>query len=184
MQLKSCLEQNRFSELVYGKPVYDPSKLLAKLRYKRKTSKYYKKMIKPVMEELTSHSPSFECMCDFADFIKQMEMVIQYRNCIDSTEEPKLVCDNSLNSVDKKVLIYIKPNDYTARFMMKIDKGDQVITIRVKNAFGKELTTDFTIVNANTEFGSIHHNNLLHNININLQREMANTLKRCYDMIE
>ena len=163
MQLKSCLEQNRFSELVYGKPVYDPSKLFAKLRYKRK---------------------SFECMCDFADFIKQMEMVIQYRNCIDSTEEPKLVCDNSLNSVDKKVLIYIKPNDYTARFMMKIDKGDQVITIRVKNAFGKELTTDFTIVNANTEFGSIHHNNLLHNININLQREMANTLKRCYDMIE
>lgn len=194
--LKKYLESqnNSFSNTLFDMPMYLLNPLSASkvklwfynIAYKHHVRKYYKK-IKNLASVLRNRTPSFNTLCEFADFIKHMEMVYQYKNFIDKeSDKPQVLCDTDINDSNKKTLILFIPKRFTATFIMTEDSDGEWIKVKVENAFGKRLTTTFQINNKSFVYYdfTIYHNNLIYVVNHELQNAMADTFLECAKLVE
>lgn len=178
------IEHNIFADLIYKKP-----------KGKIKEWFYYRKEIKPVMKKIEKGPVPFEYMVQFSDFIKILEMAFFYHNDIKYIEEIdfpiRIISDNNIknNSCEdqKNLTILDEIHKVTIIFKLReefIDEYNsyQYIDIICRNEFGKKITTNFNIRNAevlNEEINS-HTHNLLYNINYLLSKCMVELFMKYY----
>lgn len=148
--LQDCLELNRWTKLVLDQPVPKPgyTKWYSKFIRRHKMNRYYKKKLnKELTKFIEKVKPTFEELCDAADFIKQAEIVCHMNNIIDK-DSPyvQLASNNSIKKANEefKEIILFVPNSYTATFRMYYDNEQSVISIHSK---GNRITTTAKIVN-------------------------------------
>jgi hypothetical protein len=193
--LSDVTSLNYLSNIIYEAPIILPSVHgFKKLKTKIKQHKHFKKTVLPMYYKLRDETASFSTMCVFADFIKQMELSMFFNNSVNNKdnssrsnipdEEKKniIICDNSMaNAGKEKVLkIIMEKDNVVITFKMKRDYDDDIIDINVRNGFGSKISSNFHIVNANTDFGDLHMYNLLNNVNSILQNAMAETFLDIY----
>lgn len=180
------MEDNKFSILIYSTPEYDPknrtglSLWLYNKKYKRMRKHRYKYIILREAISLRWVTTSFETLCDYADFLKEMELVFQYSPSTD--DNLILFCDSSINqSYMKKTLVLVVKDKFKAAFTLSENDDEQIINIKVESFVGNKIKTTFNIVNAHTDFDSVHNYNLLNNINKYLREAMYQTFIDCYN---
>lgn len=192
MQNLTDITSNPFAKYIYNKPIVDPeANIFTKLITKIKQRRYRKNVILPVYNKLRNKEPSFITLIDFSDFIKIIEKVFFYNNCIEDNKI-KLVSDNTYNGSDQvkqmiianmvdNVIITIK---LSREFNGSDDSDNQyndIINIVVSNKFGKKLKTEFTIVNEHINIDNEDDYNLLFNINRMLMNYMSSMFLEYYD---
>lgn len=197
MQLKDALSHSsKFSSTIYEAPVITGDMgFIQKIKTKRKQKKHFKNTVLPIYNSLKFNTATFETLCDYTDFIKQMELSMFFNNSVsnrDNTnrvnlkEEEKrniIICDNSTSSsTQKKILrILMEKENVLITFNMSIEDGErQIVDVNIRNNFGNKMTTNFHIVDQDTDFADIHSYNLLNNVNIILQNTMAETFMDIY----
>ena len=82
MQLKNALtDSNEYSQIIYGAPVVMKNRsIIIRLFTKIKQKIYYRKEVLRCVKHLRNNTASFNTLCDFADFIKQMELSMFFNN--------------------------------------------------------------------------------------------------------
>ena len=187
MQLKNALaDSNEYSQIIYGAPVVMRNKsIITRLFTKIKQKIYYKKEVLRCAKHLRDNTASFQVLCDFADFIKQMELSMFFNNSISNRDNTNrvnipekekkniIICDSKISNLTKENVIIKFSMNYQ-------DSDDEVVDVNVRNNFGSKVVTNFHIVNHDMEFDSIHSYNLLNNVNIILQNTMADTFLEIY----
>ena len=208
-KLKNALDTNPFTSIILAAPIvsnkdklftifkaYGLSGVLKVLKEKRKEKKYYKKTILKTYYDLRDNTASFENMTDFADFLKQMEIMLFYNNSLsnrDNTprvnipeEDQKtiLICDNKLqeSTTQKKFRLLMEKENVEMVFIMHYSEyNEEVIDVSVSNKFASKVNTTFHIIDANTSFDNITYYNLLNNVNYILQNALADTFLTIYN---
>lgn len=196
MELTDALDNNPFSALIYEVPEIKPEYgFFKRLSIKRKRRKHFKKEILPKYKFLRDNTASFETMCYYADFLKQMELAQFHNNSIfnrdntsrasikDNEKKNIIVCDNSRQkSTKEKILrIIMEKKNVTITFKLYLSRDDEeVIDISVMNGFAAKIKTSYHIVNADTNFEDIHIYNLMYQVNQILQHCMAETFLQIY----
>lgn len=197
MQLKNALaDTNEYSQIIYGAPVVMKNKpIITRLLTKIKQKIYYKKEVLRCVKHLRDNTASFQVLCDFADFIKQMELSMFFNNSISNRDNTNrvnipekekkniIICDSKISNSTKEKVIRIlmeKENVIITFSMSYSDSDDEIVDVNVRNNFGSKVVTNFHIVNHDMEFDSIHSYNLLNNVNIILQNTMADTFLEIY----
>lgn len=168
---------NKFINILYGKPTGKYEKNKIKLYFKQK--EYYKKAFYPVYKELLEESPDIETLCEFADFIRLLEKVFFYNNDIKikSNERDYIYSDSNINSIDKNLILILKDN-IMIKFNMK--PKDNKLTINIDYQFGKRAKMTFIIVDRYVEYSSYHEENLMITVLERLQSTMSELFKEYY----
>ena len=168
---------NKFINILYGKPTGKYEKNKIKLYFKQK--EYYKKVFYPVYKELLEESPDIETLCEFADFIRLLEKVFFYNNDIKikSNERDYIYSDSNINSIDKNLILILKDN-IMIKFNMK--PKDNKLTINIDYQFGKRAKMTFIIVDRYVEYSSYHEVNLMITVLERLQSTMSELFKEYY----
>lgn len=197
MRLKNALSSsNKFSTVIYEAPVCTGDFSWSKRReLKKMQKKYFKKEVLPIYKKLKYETASFETMCDFADFIKQMELSMFFNNSVANRDNSNrnnldekdkkniIICDTNTSSSEKKKVLRIlmeRENVLITFAMYLSESEEQIIDVNVRNNFGSKMTTNFHIVDQDTSFTDVHSYNLLNNVNVILQNTMAETFLSIY----
>lgn len=197
MRLKNALSHSsKFSSAIYEAPVITGDlTFIQKIKQKRKQKKHFKNEVLPIYKDLKYKTASFETLCDFADFIKQMELSMFFNNSVsnrdntnrnnleDKDKKNIIICDSNTSSSDKKKIIRIlmeKENVLITFSMTYSDAEEKIVDVNVRNNFGSKMTTNFHIVDEEMDFSDVHSYNLLNNVNIILQNTMADTFMEIY----
>lgn len=148
--LQNCLKPNQWTTLVLNQPVSFPgyNKWYNRIIRRYKMKRYYKKKLnKELTKFVNKGKPTFEDLCDAADFIKQAEIVCHMNNIINK-DLPcvQLASNNSIKKANEefKEIILFVPNSSTTTFRMYYDNNQTVISIHSK---GNRITTTAKIVN-------------------------------------
>lgn len=191
------MEDNMFAKILYEKPVCqrNDSKFKRIITwFKRKN--YEDTVVKPMIRRLRNESPSYIIMTEMADFIRILELVFFYRNTTkkewdkDKELKTKLLSDVDMKSHKddpKDLILEIQDKDVTITFCMyrkyniETQKLEDYIEIEAYYDFGKKLIIKFCVIDRVVgDFDSIHHYNLLYNINLILQDAMADLFEYHY----
>lgn len=182
------IETNTLINLLYAKPDYNSykDKSFSKIRHRIAKHKYRKNYILPVYNKLLNNSPSFDTMCIYADFIRLLEKVFFYKNDIvmnDEEKVDKLISDSKLINEKKILILDLSKEQVIITFTMEHKGDDEVIDIQVKYNFGKKSIMNYTVVNREAKYDSIHSENLMITILDRLQKAMAKLFLDYYDKI-
>lgn len=192
MEKMSNYESNSYINILYNKPVLIHTGLFRKIKYKIKEYFYRINVLNPAINLLKLENPSFLQLVEFSDFIKILEKVFFYNNCIqqDGEKSIKLLSDNSYNKNDeiKKLIISDTINNVIINIEMKKDYNsetgeyDENVYILVSNNFGKKLKTEFLVVNSYINYTDKNDYNLMYNINELLRKLMSDLLLHYYKL--
>lgn len=188
------IENNMFARMIYEKPIHQRGdSILKKIKFWIKRKEYEKTVINPMIASLRNTAPSFITMCEMTDFIKIIEKVFFYKNDIRKSwetgeMETRLLSDNKITSNDIKRMILEMQEEMvtivfkmTRKYNMETSEYDDIIDVKLTCEFGKKLHIQFSIINTEIEFNSIHDYNLMYNINIILQDAMADIFEEYYN---
>lgn len=186
--INNSIESNKYINLLYSKPqrISYKKSIFGYFSYIFTKHKYRRKTILPVYNELLTTSPSFETMCNYANFIRLLEKVFFYNNALlkDNDEKyDKLVSDSELNNNKKNLILDLGKDNVLITFTMENNYGDEVIDIKVRYNFGKKSTMNYVVVNRDIVYDSIHSENLMITILERLQKSMAKLFLDYYDKI-
>lgn len=192
MEKMSNYESNSYINILYNKPVLMHTGLFRKIKYKIKEYFYRINVLNPAINLLKLENPSFLQLVEFSDFIKILEKVFFYNNCIqqDGEKSIKLLSDNGYNKNDevKKLIISDTINNVIINIEMKkdynseTDEYDENVHILVSNNFGKKLKTEFMVVNSYINYTDKNDYNLMYNINELLRKLMSDLLLHYYKL--
>ena len=181
------VEYNNYMNLLYSKPkryMYKKG-LLGYIKYRYNEYKYRKDKIINTYNILLSTSPSYNTMCEFADFIRLLERVLFYRNALLKDGEDKydkLSSDSELSNSKKNLVLELK-EDVLITFNMYTKDKDEIIEIKVRYNFGKKAVMNYLVVNREVKYDSIHSENLMITILERLQKAMSKLFLDYYNKI-
>ena len=101
----------------------------------------------------------------------------------DEEKVDKLISDSKLINEKKILILDLSKEQVIITFTMEHKGEDEVIDIQVKYNFGKKSIMNYTVVNREAKYDSIHSENLMITILDRLQKAMAKLFWDYYDKI-